>query len=228
MKTLSALLFATLVAVPGTSAMDIALKDGRTLRDARVLRHDAATITLRHEGGIAQVEKTKLPEALLTQYPYDQTEAAAQAERQAAALRQRQEQARRLREERAALAERAKQETPRPIDEPLVLEPVPARQPAYAPFMPGDADQWYFSMASRDRRHRWNRHDARPSPPAPAPDVTIHMTPDIGMTADVHMTTDLHSTTNLKPVAIDSTSRTVEDEECTRRGSGRNRRSDRF
>lgn len=88
MKTLLAFLALTLISVPLAYPLDLTLKDGRVLRDAVVVKEDAATVTVRHTGGFTQVDKTKLPESLLTEYPLDAAQAkidAAQQQDEAAA-----------------------------------------------------------------------------------------------------------------------------------------------
>lgn len=80
MKTPLVLALALLCTVLA-SAADIALKDGRVLRNAVVTKQDPTTVTVRHAEGFSQVEKVKLPDELAAQYPVDQ--AAAEAQRKA-------------------------------------------------------------------------------------------------------------------------------------------------
>jgi len=68
MKTLT-LLFCLLTPVSWLLASNLALTDGRVLRDATILSQSATTVTVRHAGGLASVPKAQLPEALRAQYP---------------------------------------------------------------------------------------------------------------------------------------------------------------
>lgn len=47
---------------------DIALTDGRVLKDAAIVSQSAGRVCIRHEGGLTQVEN-KLPADLAQQYP---------------------------------------------------------------------------------------------------------------------------------------------------------------
>lgn len=75
---LLAFLFAT-----AAMAVDLKLKDGRTLVDFQVAGQTATTVTVRYKGGMAKVEKALLPAELLAQYPVDEAGAAAEAEENA-------------------------------------------------------------------------------------------------------------------------------------------------
>lgn len=68
MKTKLTLLVALLAAVLAP-ASDIALTDGRVLKDAAIVSQSAGRVCIRHEGGLTQVEKNKLPADLAQQYP---------------------------------------------------------------------------------------------------------------------------------------------------------------
>jgi hypothetical protein len=68
MKTKIALLVVLLSAVP-VSAGDIALTDGRVLKNATVVSQSPGRVCIRHAAGITQVEKSKLPAELAEQYP---------------------------------------------------------------------------------------------------------------------------------------------------------------
>lgn len=61
-------LFVALLAVSFVSGADIALTDGRVLKDAVVVSQSIGRVCIRHSGGLTQVDKTKLPEALAAQY----------------------------------------------------------------------------------------------------------------------------------------------------------------
>jgi hypothetical protein len=54
---------------------DITLTDGRLYKATALVSETSTHITVRHEGGIAKLEKAKLPEAMRTQYPVDQAAA---------------------------------------------------------------------------------------------------------------------------------------------------------
>lgn len=75
MKTLACLLLA---AAGLASAADLQLRDGRTLKDYRVMSETPTTVTIRHAGGAVKLEKKQLPDDVLKLYPID--EAAAQRE----------------------------------------------------------------------------------------------------------------------------------------------------
>ncbi len=77
MKTLLALVLALAIAALA-SAADLALKDGRTLRNATITGQSPTTVTVRHAEGFTQVEKGKLPDELAAQYPIDEAAAAQQ------------------------------------------------------------------------------------------------------------------------------------------------------
>ena len=68
-------------------AADIALADGRVLKDATVASQSPRTVTIRHADGLSSVAKTLLPIELQTRYPIDEA-GAREVERQAAAARQ--------------------------------------------------------------------------------------------------------------------------------------------
>lgn len=77
MKTPLAFVLALALATLAAAA-DLALKDGRVLRNAVVTKQDPTTITVRHSEGFSQVEKSKLPDELAAQYPVDEAAAARQ------------------------------------------------------------------------------------------------------------------------------------------------------
>ena len=181
MQKLATPLVLALLATAPLNASDLALKDGRVFRDAIVVREDAATVTLRHAGGFAQVEKSKLPEHLLAQHPFDATQAQLETERQAAEVAARLAEAQRQRAARTALAARS---TPPP--EPAV-EPAPAVDDTPAPWSTASHGYPVFFWPSdhrRDRHHERRRHDEDRRPPTPLPpfDPSVTMTPAIQMT----------------------------------------------
>lgn len=63
------------------SAADLQLSDGRTLRDYRIISQSPGTLTVRHAGGLAKIDKAQLPPEIAAQYPIDP--AALAAEQQA-------------------------------------------------------------------------------------------------------------------------------------------------
>lgn len=65
-------------------AADFALKDGRVLRQATILKQDPTTVTVRHAEGITQVAKAQLPDAMAADYPVDAEAATTAAAEQAA------------------------------------------------------------------------------------------------------------------------------------------------
>ena len=72
------ILAVALLAAELASAEDIALRDGRVLINAVVLKQDASTVTVRHSGGFSQIEKSKLPDDLAEKYPIDEEAAEVQ------------------------------------------------------------------------------------------------------------------------------------------------------
>lgn len=70
------LFIALCAATVAAFAEDIALTDGRTLKDAKILSQSPTHVTVKHLEGIAQVSKKVLPEALRTKYPVDEAAAA--------------------------------------------------------------------------------------------------------------------------------------------------------
>jgi hypothetical protein len=74
--------FCASVFIPAAlTAADLTLRDGRTLRDYRILSQSPSTVTVRHAAGLAKVDKAQLPDELAAQYPVDP--AAVVAEQQA-------------------------------------------------------------------------------------------------------------------------------------------------
>ena len=65
------LIVALLSAACAATAADIALSDGRVLRDARIVSQSAGRVCIRHTEGITQVEKALLTGDLATRYPAD-------------------------------------------------------------------------------------------------------------------------------------------------------------
>jgi len=101
--------------VPVVKLGEVKLTDGRTYKDVVFVSESPMRITVRHSGGLAQLEKKKLPATLLAQYPADEAAAERQRiedeQRKAAAAAeyertrpQREAAAERLRKERAASA----------------------------------------------------------------------------------------------------------------------------
>jgi len=82
MRTPLLLLGATMLALAG-SAADLALGDGRVLRDATIRSQTPGAVVVRHADGLSSVDKKLLPPELQAQYPVDEAAALA-AERQAA------------------------------------------------------------------------------------------------------------------------------------------------
>ena len=64
-----------------TKLGDVKLSDGRVYKAAIFVSETPTHITVRHEGGLAKLDKAKLPAAMRSQYPIDQ--AAAERERAA-------------------------------------------------------------------------------------------------------------------------------------------------
>jgi hypothetical protein len=58
---------------------EVKMSDGRVYKDVVFVSESPTRITVRHEGGLAQLDKKKLPDALKAKYPAD--EAAAERER---------------------------------------------------------------------------------------------------------------------------------------------------
>jgi len=174
-------LFALLLLAPSLAgAADCVLKDGRVLRDARVIRHDAATVTFRHAHGFTQVDKAKLPEAFAADYPLDEALARREATLQAQAAEARAAESQRRQAEQAQRAAAQPVPAAPPASEPAVP---PAYSPSPAP-VPGYA--WQQSWGHRPHRH----YPRRPRFDAPAhatpPTWEIQMTPDVRMTPDLH------------------------------------------
>lgn len=57
------------------AAETLTLADGRTFQNAVVLSQSPRTVIVRHAGGLASIEKTKLPAALRERYPVDEAAA---------------------------------------------------------------------------------------------------------------------------------------------------------
>jgi hypothetical protein len=191
------------------SAMDLTLANGQVLRDVHVVRQDAATVTFRHAAGFAQIEKRKLPPALLEQYPLDEAQAKLEADRQQQEAAARQAEAKRISLERLQAAATSNAAAPEPIEET-------PEQPAVAPTPAFDSEQWRDTYARNqfryERQQRWHRdyeynhdyshqprHREYPRAPAPAPAPASRMTPAVHMTPDIHMTPDPQDVTSVLP-----------------------------
>ena len=162
------------------SAADCVLKDGRVLRDARVIRHDAATVTFRHAHGFTQVEKSKLPEALAADYPLDEALARRDAALHAQAA------AARAAESRRQLAEQAQRAAAEPVPAaPPDSEPAvpPAYSPSPAP-VPGYA--WQQSWGHRPHRHYPRRPRFASPAQATPPNWEIQFFFYVRLTTDIY------------------------------------------
>jgi hypothetical protein len=178
-----------LVAASFASAADITLKDGRVLRDAVVIRHDAATVTFRHTTGFTQIERSKLPEVLAAEYPLDPTQAKLESDQQRQEALARRAEAERLCALRVQLAATA----PKPAQAPAYEEPEQDTTSTTSWIDTYNTESWRLMRArahDHDRTHRsgsdnCSHHDGtRPTPQsAPAARVTsdIHMPPDVRM-----------------------------------------------
>ena len=71
MSPLLRALWASVVIPAALTAADLTLRDGRTLRDYRILSQSAGTVTVRHAAGLAKIDKAQLPPELAAQYPAD-------------------------------------------------------------------------------------------------------------------------------------------------------------
>lgn len=185
-----------LVATSFTSAADIALKDGRLLREAVVVKHDAATVTFRHVAGFTQIEKAKLPLELAVMYPLDTAKAELEAKQQLEAAKTREAEADRLYALRVQLAAASS----KPAEVPAAEVPQPSADSttwASSWIDTYNAESWRL-MRRRDRdynrdhdyvrdRHRSydNRRDRDCPAPASRPSPQIQMTPDVHMTPNV-------------------------------------------
>ena len=78
MSPLLRALGASVVICSALSAADLTLRDGRTLRDYRILSQSPGTVTVRHSAGLAKVDKAQLPPELAAQYPVDSVAVAAE------------------------------------------------------------------------------------------------------------------------------------------------------
>ncbi len=216
MKTCGAALCLGLLVAAPLAAVDLALKDGRLLRDAVVVREDAATVTFRHAGGFTQVDKSKLPEQLATTYPFDAAQAQLDAERQSQEALARLAEAKRLQAERARKAAAA---PPAPAPLPVVEPPAPAVDTSTTWAWNDWSAEPYTRPRQYQRDRRWHsgRHN-RPLPPRPA----TPFNPNVSMTADVQMTPDLWPPKNTP--ATSPTSDATDDElpsNCPRRERSR-------
>ena len=229
MKKLVAALSFALVAASLASAADITLKDGRVLRDAVVVRDDAATVTFRHTAGFTQIEKSKLPESLAAEYPLDAAQAKLEAEQQRHDALARRAEAERLLALRVQLAAAA----PKPEEVPVPEEPKQDTDSTISWIDTYNAESLRLMRArarhhdrdhdrysdinnrrdrARDRRSDCdNRRDHDRTPPAPqsAPTVMavtdVRMVPaDIHTVPAVHMTPDVHMTADVKMMGVDS------------------------
>jgi hypothetical protein len=70
MKTILRLIIAFLLPLIGR-AEDIKLPAGPVYKNAKIIRSDAASVTIQHSSGIARVMIPDLPEELRSKYPYD-------------------------------------------------------------------------------------------------------------------------------------------------------------
>jgi hypothetical protein len=87
MKTIPTL-FVLSVLCATTFAADIALSDGRVLKDATIASQTPRNVTIRHATGLISVAKTLLPSELQAKYPVDEAAArAAEENNQQARLR---------------------------------------------------------------------------------------------------------------------------------------------
>jgi hypothetical protein len=202
-----------LIAVSLANAADITLKDGRVLRDAVVVRHDAATVTFRHTAGFAQIEKTKLPEPLAAEYPLDTAQAKLEAEQQRQDALARRAEAERLLALRVQLAATA----PKPEAVPVTEEPKQDTTPTASWIDNYNTESWRLMRARArhhdrdcnrdsdlgdrgDRHHRsdYDNHRDLPPPPPPPPASTV------GVGSDVHMVPDVHMTSDVKMMGVDT------------------------
>lgn len=190
-----------LLATSLAAGMDLTLSDGRVLHDAHFVRQDAATVTFRHAGGFAQLEKQKLPPELRAQFPLDEAQARIDADRHAAEVKARVEENKRLLAERAAIAAA----NPAPVEPPYV-PPEPLRPTV----SPDDRDGDYYPLrwthnrnyGYRDNRYGYDRdrrrhHDYAVTPAPPPPPFNAN----IGMTADIHSTIGNTTPTPTPPTA---------------------------
>lgn len=99
-------LFAAVAAARAQPLGDLTLADGRVFKAVVLVSEAPASITVRHDGGLAQIEKKALPESLRARFPADEAEAQRQRvemeKRRAEALAQREIQAKQTHEKRAA------------------------------------------------------------------------------------------------------------------------------
>lgn len=144
-----------LLAASLAGAADIALKDNRVLRDAVVVRHDAATVTFRHATGFSQIEKPKLPESLAAEYPFDPAQAKLEAQRQQQEVQARRAEAERLLALRVQLAAAA----PKPVEAPTYVEPKQDNAPTPTWADNYNTESWRL-MRIRSR-NRDRDHDCR-------------------------------------------------------------------
>ena len=203
MKKLAAALTLALLATSVAGAADITLNDGRMLREAVVIKQDAATVTFRHSAGFTQIEKSKLPESLATEFPLDADQAKLEAEQQRQEVLARRAEAERLFALRVQLAAAA----PKPAEVPAVVEPQPsADSPTWGNSWVDtyNAESWRL-MRHRDRQYRRdrdrqhdqgrdrhsgyeNRRGEECPPTASRPSPRTQLTHNVTMTPDVHMT----------------------------------------
>lgn len=227
MKTLVVALPFALVAASLAGAADLTLKDGRVLRDAVMVRHDAATVTFRHAAGFTQIEKTKLPEPLAAEYPLDAAKAKLEAEQQRQEALARKAEADRLLALRVQLAATA----PKPVEEPAYEEPKQDTTSTTTWVDNYNTESWrlmrvrarhhdrdhdrYSDLGDRrDRNHRSDgdhRRDLPPPPPPPPPASTVGVVPAVHMvTTDVHVVPpvhtvpDVHMTADVKMMGVDT------------------------
>jgi hypothetical protein len=82
MKSILLLLVATALSAFAAAA-DLALADGRVLKDAAIISQTPRTVIVRHAGGLSSAAKELLPPELRARYPFDET-AAREADERAA------------------------------------------------------------------------------------------------------------------------------------------------
>lgn len=140
---------ALLLALPGNSpAEDITLRDGVTLREATVKRHDDESVTISHSSGVARVQYDRLPQELQERFGMTPQEVDARREKA------------RLAERERALAREKKQEEQRAALVQSSLSPryvtgadVLAIYAAWEPTLPAPVAEYLAA--------EWNRREAQ-------------------------------------------------------------------
>lgn len=89
----------------------VTLTNGRSYKDVQIVSQTALYVTVRHSGGVSQIEKSFLPEPLRTQYPANASAAKAEAERERARRAKADAERERMRTIREASAAQQKQES---------------------------------------------------------------------------------------------------------------------